>query len=1084
MAREVIFEKQELIFTPDDGFGGLCFADLGSFELVEGGKYDVYFGDTKYTCTAEPMTFGQLSGIGLGNKSIIGIGEDTEEPFILGVVGSYASCLTVETVETTHEIGVYTYEASQDVVLKNYHGKPVAYEGVNYVALKTTSGDMAKFINEHLVQNQIQSDWAQTDETAVDFIKNKPEAELPKVTADDNGKVLGVVDGIWSKIDAPSGGGGNCSCPTSTIEKEIKIDWEFTQETVDNGIEVIPEESVNLYKLIDATPTKEQILSGAFFGHVLGESMVFNLNVLHEEEEYLILRDANFYYPFFVFYKPGEYIIYFNDMEVPVTVSSVGTFVMAPADLSPMLIGAYGHFSYTIVEEVNFVQSDWNQSDFTKPDYVKNRPFFVEKTEGKELLPVEETTFNYQIDGYVFGDWGADSTQNFAPSDINPDIYVLDHERSPDTLKENTIWRVRFNNYDSVFDCRTFTVTTSDNESYVAIGNIAYCLDTVTNSCPENAEMPFFIRNTSTGLKITTGLQQDTIIIYMAEREENPSLDISLPKEILESLVNNKIQVTMGNDIFESTVYKFIGESAIMYYAGNISVLPQYMLEIFKSWFGLSTLSSDDTKPYFIGNAVIISNGNSISYCYCKTDDPSPEPKITFGISKEGEDIIHKIPQKFVETDWNQNDENDAGYIKNRPFYVDNGKITEHEILPFTNIIFNQEDGMALVQVPLEPALFKEYWKEATVTWDGKEYILNTIATDGTIDRQAKAFGNFGQLAGTGDSGEPFVIMAMLDGEEQGFMMIDLNAVGSETAPQHEVSIKIKTAEVNEILPFTTIPFNYYEDMSVYGFQDVAPATLVDFWNSDWDNVILFWNGMPYKCERKTLEGIPCIGNADKMMGTGDTGEPFVAACFNGAVIIYDLETTYEEDISTINETISLVQEKQEIVKLDNKFIGDIDYEKKIVNKPFETIVAGTVIANETITVTDGRGSMATIDYNKIIEGVRYSVIISDVVYQGVGEIMGPYIVLSIRNENNEQIAFIVDILGGLSDSAGRFSDGEYTIKISFAEDYIKKLDPIYLPDEMKLPTITPDTDEGKFLRVVGGVATWSTIPNAEEAEF
>ena len=47
-----------------------------------------------------------------------------------------------------------------------------------------------------------------------------------------------------------------------------------------------------------------------------------------------------------------------------------------------------------------------------------------------------------------------------------------------------------------------------------------------------------------------------------------------------------------------------------------------------------------------------------------------------------------------------------------------------------------------------------------------------------------------------------------------------------------------------------------------------------------------------------------------------------------------------------------------------------------------------------------------------------------------------------------------------------------------------KKLDPIYLPDEIKLPTITPDTDEGKFLRVVGGVATWSTIPNAEEAEF
>jgi hypothetical protein len=94
---------------------------------------------------------------------------------------------------------------------------------------------------------------------------------------------------------------------------------------------------------------------------------------------------------------------------------------------------------------------------------------------------------------------------------------------------------------------------------------------------------------------------------------------------------------------------------------------------------------------------------------------------------------------------------------------------------------------------------------------------------------------------------------------------------------------------------------------------------------------------------------------------------------------------------------------------------------------------------------------------------------------------------LDIRKENNGGVALIAEALGGFSvNDVEAIPDGEYTIKVSFAEDYVKKLDPIYLPDDIGsgLPTITPDTDEGKFLRVVGGIATWATIPNAEEAEF
>lgn len=97
-----------------------------------------------------------------------------------------------------------------DILLKNASGEDVVYENVNAVNLRNTNGGTETFVSNNLIKNQVQADWDQTDETAVDFIKNKPEtfeseAELPEVTEADNGKVLGVVNGLWSKMNAPSG---------------------------------------------------------------------------------------------------------------------------------------------------------------------------------------------------------------------------------------------------------------------------------------------------------------------------------------------------------------------------------------------------------------------------------------------------------------------------------------------------------------------------------------------------------------------------------------------------------------------------------------------------------------------------------------------------------------------------------------------------------------------------------------------------------------------------------------------------------------------------------------------------------------
>lgn len=45
--------------------------------------------------------------------------------------------------------------------------------------------------------------WAQSNTRKSDYIKNKPEQDLPNVTAADDGKILQVVDGKWQAKQIP-----------------------------------------------------------------------------------------------------------------------------------------------------------------------------------------------------------------------------------------------------------------------------------------------------------------------------------------------------------------------------------------------------------------------------------------------------------------------------------------------------------------------------------------------------------------------------------------------------------------------------------------------------------------------------------------------------------------------------------------------------------------------------------------------------------------------------------------------------------------------------------------------------------------
>lgn len=59
--------------------------------------------------------------------------------------------------------------------------------------------------------------YGSTVTTPISPEKLKGDGKLPSVSAEDNGKILQVVDGAWAVADAPSGG----SVPSYTGEVEV-----------------------------------------------------------------------------------------------------------------------------------------------------------------------------------------------------------------------------------------------------------------------------------------------------------------------------------------------------------------------------------------------------------------------------------------------------------------------------------------------------------------------------------------------------------------------------------------------------------------------------------------------------------------------------------------------------------------------------------------------------------------------------------------------------------------------------------------------------------------------------------------------
>lgn len=285
-----------------------------------------------------------------------------------------------------------------DIILKDGGGTDVTYRDVNSVSFRTTTeGETATFIA------QKQADWNQTDETAVDFIKNKPEIPsieglateefvreqvesidiseidaLPPVTTADNGKVLGVVNGEWSKMNAPGGGTGDGGASTFPVEKDICPTMSLANFTFNSTYGAFyQEEEVDFslkvgdtYQITWDNNTRtcvgqdgSALMDGAV---ILGNAANFGLVGNGEE--------------FIIGYLDG-FAMFFSTVDTTAGVE------------------------HTVrIYQTGAAVADWEQNDINGEGYIHNRPFYVDEPMVEMFIPPMPAEFTYSESdgGYVF----------------------------------------------------------------------------------------------------------------------------------------------------------------------------------------------------------------------------------------------------------------------------------------------------------------------------------------------------------------------------------------------------------------------------------------------------------------------------------------------------------------------------------------------------------------------------------------------------------------------------------------------------------------------------------------------------------
>ena len=269
-----------------------------------------------------------------------------------------------------------------------------------------------------------------------------------------------------------------------------------------------------------------------------------------------------------------------------------------------------------------------------------------------------------------------------------------------------------------------------------------------------------------------------------------------------------------------------------------------------------------DTTTAAHGNIIIPVSSSADDAITLATAGTYSDKNIIFNI---------KTPQNSVQPDWNQNDETQPDYIKNKPFYtgdpVETVFVEESTVAFADNVLFY----MAEFPSTFEATVGDTY----KVYWDGTAYECTCISFN-----NMPSIGNF-SIAGAGsDTGEPFLII--VNGQR-------IQIATADTSASHTFSISGIVAQIVKIdekyLPDTLLP-SKPAGKSYLTFSSLSSFTLAV------NDATKHWNGT---LEYFTSDRTWATWNGTTILSAvADDGEYVLYLRGTGNTVITGTDTTYK----------------------------------------------------------------------------------------------------------------------------------------------------------------------------------------------
>lgn len=251
---------------------GVYLGYLGETPLVDGETYSIQWDDKLYTCKAENGTFLDMEGVGFGNKAMLGMGDDTGEPFVVSYVGGTALYAVTLSPDEAHVIYIERVDAASDApyILK-VSKEDREFSGFKKLSLERADGTVGYFTPGEPSSKKVVLDFSNGDMTITpDKDKFLTEVTIvkPATLEPENIKKDEVVAGIKGEYSAGGEGGTVQSKAINFYDPMGNIIYSYTRAEAAALTELPPGPQLEGFEFYGWTHTLDQVRTEKFFTDV------------------------------------------------------------------------------------------------------------------------------------------------------------------------------------------------------------------------------------------------------------------------------------------------------------------------------------------------------------------------------------------------------------------------------------------------------------------------------------------------------------------------------------------------------------------------------------------------------------------------------------------------------------------------------------------------------------------------------------------------------------------------------------------------------------------------------------------------